>query len=145
MAIPSGQRQRPLNSSVVCIPWYVFSSFPPPPAFLDLMFCWSLWGHVLTNPSADVTLINLWTLFFSVILSCPSRHSELSRPLISPTFCRLSDVDECETGVCEEECLNTQGSFHCFCDGRQGMKLAQDLRSCKVKYKNQLPLLLNDD
>uniref|UniRef100_A0AAX7TVY4 Growth arrest-specific 6 n=1 Tax=Astatotilapia calliptera TaxID=8154 RepID=A0AAX7TVY4_ASTCA len=41
------------------------------------------------------------------------------------------DVDECETGVCEEECLNTQGSFHCFCDGRQGMKLAQDLRSCK--------------
>uniref|UniRef100_I3J523 Growth arrest-specific 6 n=1 Tax=Oreochromis niloticus TaxID=8128 RepID=I3J523_ORENI len=41
------------------------------------------------------------------------------------------DVDECETAVCEEECLNTQGSFHCFCDGRHGMKLAQDLRSCK--------------
>uniref|UniRef100_A0A8P4KFM7 Growth arrest-specific protein 6 n=1 Tax=Dicentrarchus labrax TaxID=13489 RepID=A0A8P4KFM7_DICLA len=41
------------------------------------------------------------------------------------------DVDECETGVCAEECLNTPGSFRCFCDGRQGMKLGQDLRSCK--------------
>lgn len=41
------------------------------------------------------------------------------------------DVDECEAGVCAEECLNTLGSFRCFCDGRQGMKLGQDLRSCK--------------
>uniref|UniRef100_A0AAQ5ZQ50 Growth arrest-specific 6 n=1 Tax=Amphiprion ocellaris TaxID=80972 RepID=A0AAQ5ZQ50_AMPOC len=41
------------------------------------------------------------------------------------------DVDECEAGVCAEECLNTPGSFRCFCDGRQGMKLGQDLRSCK--------------
>uniref|UniRef100_A0A671TH19 Growth arrest-specific 6 n=1 Tax=Sparus aurata TaxID=8175 RepID=A0A671TH19_SPAAU len=41
------------------------------------------------------------------------------------------DVDECETGVCAEECLNTPGSFRCFCDGRQGTKLSQDLRSCK--------------
>lgn len=51
-------------------------------------------------------------------------------------LCHLSDVDECETGVCAEECLNTLGSFRCFCDGRQGMKLSQDLRSCKVKYIN---------
>uniref|UniRef100_A0A8C5N4Q9 Growth arrest-specific protein 6 n=1 Tax=Gouania willdenowi TaxID=441366 RepID=A0A8C5N4Q9_GOUWI len=41
------------------------------------------------------------------------------------------DVDECESGVCAEECLNTPGSFRCFCDGRQGMKLSPDLRSCK--------------
>uniref|UniRef100_A0A3B5KJS5 Growth arrest-specific 6 n=1 Tax=Takifugu rubripes TaxID=31033 RepID=A0A3B5KJS5_TAKRU len=41
------------------------------------------------------------------------------------------DVDECETGACAEECLNTPGSFRCFCDGRQGVKLSQDLRSCK--------------
>uniref|UniRef100_A0A672HHJ4 Growth arrest-specific 6 n=1 Tax=Salarias fasciatus TaxID=181472 RepID=A0A672HHJ4_SALFA len=41
------------------------------------------------------------------------------------------DVDECETGVCEEECLNTPGSFRCFCDGRRGLKLGQDLKSCK--------------
>uniref|UniRef100_A0A3Q2P8N8 Growth arrest specific 6 n=1 Tax=Fundulus heteroclitus TaxID=8078 RepID=A0A3Q2P8N8_FUNHE len=41
------------------------------------------------------------------------------------------DVDECESGVCEEECLNVPGSFRCFCDGRQGRKLGRDLRSCK--------------
>uniref|UniRef100_A0A1A8BU46 Growth arrest-specific 6 n=1 Tax=Nothobranchius kadleci TaxID=1051664 RepID=A0A1A8BU46_NOTKA len=42
------------------------------------------------------------------------------------------DVDECESGVCEGECLNTPGSFRCFCDGRRGMKLGDDLRSCKL-------------
>uniref|UniRef100_A0A8B9JQR2 Growth arrest-specific 6 n=1 Tax=Astyanax mexicanus TaxID=7994 RepID=A0A8B9JQR2_ASTMX len=41
------------------------------------------------------------------------------------------DVDECESRVCEEECVNTPGSFRCFCDGRQGKKLRQDLRSCE--------------
>ncbi|XP_044000115.1 growth arrest-specific protein 6 [Gambusia affinis] len=41
------------------------------------------------------------------------------------------DVDECQSGVCEEECLNIPGSFRCFCDGRQGRKLGRDLRSCK--------------
>ncbi|CAF99750.1 unnamed protein product, partial [Tetraodon nigroviridis] len=41
------------------------------------------------------------------------------------------DVDECETGVCAEVCLNIPGSFRCFCDGRQGRTLSQDLRSCK--------------
>lgn len=45
-------------------------------------------------------------------------------------------MDECETGVCAEECLNTPGSFRCFCDGRQGRKLSQDLRSCKVNDTN---------
>ncbi|KAK7898312.1 hypothetical protein WMY93_019165 [Mugilogobius chulae] len=42
-----------------------------------------------------------------------------------------ADVDECESNVCADECLNVPGSFRCFCDGRQGLKLAQDLRSCK--------------
>ncbi|XP_077568621.1 growth arrest-specific protein 6 [Stigmatopora nigra] len=42
------------------------------------------------------------------------------------------DVDECEKSVCAEECQNTLGSFRCLCDGRQGMKLEQDLRSCKA-------------
>ncbi|XP_030636570.1 growth arrest-specific protein 6 [Chanos chanos] len=41
------------------------------------------------------------------------------------------DVDECESGVCAEECVNTPGSFRCFCDGRQGKKLGHDLRSCE--------------
>lgn len=48
-----------------------------------------------------------------------------------------SDVDECQTDVCAGQCLNTPGSFRCFCDGREGMKLSQDLRSCKVKYVRQ--------
>lgn len=47
-------------------------------------------------------------------------------------FPYLVDVDECESRVCEEECVNTPGSFHCFCDGRQGKKLGQNLRSCEV-------------
>lgn len=42
-------------------------------------------------------------------------------------------MDECETGVCEDECLNTPGSFRCFCDGHRGLKLREDLRSCKVR------------
>ncbi|KAJ8350836.1 hypothetical protein SKAU_G00259660 [Synaphobranchus kaupii] len=41
------------------------------------------------------------------------------------------DVDECETQVCAEECVNTPGSFRCFCDGRRGVKLAHDMRSCE--------------
>ncbi|XP_062302780.1 growth arrest-specific protein 6 isoform X1 [Osmerus eperlanus] len=42
------------------------------------------------------------------------------------------DVDECLEGVCAEECVNTPGSFRCFCDGRQGKKLGRDLRSCQA-------------
>ncbi|XP_073697614.1 growth arrest-specific protein 6-like [Garra rufa] len=41
------------------------------------------------------------------------------------------DVDECESHVCEEECVNTPGSFRCYCDGRQGKRLGPDLRSCE--------------
>ncbi|KAM6980113.1 growth arrest-specific protein 6 [Aplochiton taeniatus] len=41
------------------------------------------------------------------------------------------DVDECVEGVCVEECVNTPGSFRCFCDGRQGKKLGKDLLSCE--------------
>lgn len=51
------------------------------------------------------------------------------------------DVDECESGVCEEECLNIPGSFRCFCDGRQGRKLGRDLRSCKPITPNMSPSL----
>ena len=47
-----------------------------------------------------------------------------------------SDVDECLEGVCAEECVNTPGSFRCFCDGRQGKKLGKDLRSCQVRISN---------
>lgn len=72
------------------------------------------------------------TLWFSVTLISLSPLRLQTAP---------PDVDECETGVCAEECLNTPGSFRCFCDGRRGMKLSQDLRSCKVKYTNSKTVL----
>lgn len=65
---------------------------------------------------------------------CPPVSSISVCPLILLLHCS-SDVDECVTGVCAEECLNTPGSFRCFCDGRQGLKLSQDLRSCEVRYR----------
>uniref|UniRef100_A0A8K9XFR2 Vitamin K-dependent protein S n=1 Tax=Oncorhynchus mykiss TaxID=8022 RepID=A0A8K9XFR2_ONCMY len=41
------------------------------------------------------------------------------------------DVDECEVGVCEGVCVNTMGSYSCRCEGRQGLRLAEDQRSCE--------------
>lgn len=43
----------------------------------------------------------------------------------------LSDLDECEQDVCDGECVNTIGSFSCHCDGRKGVKLAEDSRQCE--------------
>ncbi|XP_016312357.1 growth arrest-specific protein 6 [Sinocyclocheilus anshuiensis] len=54
------------------------------------------------------------------------------------------DVDECESDVCEEECVNTAGSFRCYCDGRQGKRLGQDLRSCEsIKLHRPLDMRRN--
>ncbi len=74
--------------------------------------------------------------FLNSLILCISRLSSLLLFHPLDLLCHLSDVDECEAGVCAEECLNTPGSFRCYCDGRQGMKLSQDLRSCKVKHMN---------
>uniref|UniRef100_A0A8C1UFN8 Vitamin K-dependent protein S n=1 Tax=Cyprinus carpio TaxID=7962 RepID=A0A8C1UFN8_CYPCA len=41
------------------------------------------------------------------------------------------DLDECEQDVCDGECVNTIGSFSCHCDGRKGVKLAEDSRQCE--------------
>ncbi|XP_051560876.1 growth arrest-specific protein 6-like isoform X1 [Myxocyprinus asiaticus] len=49
------------------------------------------------------------------------------------------DVDECESHVCEEECVNTAGSFRCYCDGRQGKRLGPDQRNCE-SIESYLPL-----
>lgn len=43
----------------------------------------------------------------------------------------LLDLDECELDVCGGECVNTIGSFSCHCDGRMGVKLAEDGHLCE--------------
>ncbi|KAK2118641.1 Growth arrest-specific protein 6 [Saguinus oedipus] len=43
-----------------------------------------------------------------------------------------ADVDECLQGRCEQVCVNSPGSYTCHCDGRGGLKLAQDMNTCEV-------------
>ncbi|KAJ3593375.1 hypothetical protein NHX12_005710 [Muraenolepis orangiensis] len=42
-----------------------------------------------------------------------------------------ADVDECGMGVCGGVCVNTPGSFVCHCEGREGLRLGADGRSCE--------------
>lgn len=41
------------------------------------------------------------------------------------------DIDECEQDKCGGVCVNTVGSYSCHCDGREGLKLAEDGHSCE--------------
>ncbi|XP_061133006.1 vitamin K-dependent protein S isoform X2 [Syngnathus typhle] len=41
------------------------------------------------------------------------------------------DVDECEGNVCDGTCVNNVGSYSCRCDGRRGLRLADDKRTCE--------------
>ncbi|XP_062866490.1 vitamin K-dependent protein S [Trichomycterus rosablanca] len=41
------------------------------------------------------------------------------------------DVDECEQKTCHGECVNTVGSYTCHCNGRSGLKLAEDGHACE--------------
>ena len=44
-------------------------------------------------------------------------------------FCmKLLDVDECSLNVCDQQCLNTEGSFSCSCEA--GYTLNEDKVSC---------------
>ena len=43
----------------------------------------------------------------------------------------LTDVDECKIpGMCSQLCLNTKGSFKCYC--RAGYFMEPDKRTCKA-------------
>ena len=52
----------------------------------------------------------------------------------------VPDVDECETdnGGCAQTCLNTLGSFLCFCN--TGYSLADDDLGCDGKWEYSITL-----
>uniref|UniRef100_A0A8C4VZQ6 Fibulin-2 n=1 Tax=Gopherus evgoodei TaxID=1825980 RepID=A0A8C4VZQ6_9SAUR len=49
----------------------------------------------------------------------------------SNVFCLFldTDVNECDSTLCSQECANVYGSYQCYC--RQGYQLAEDGHSCK--------------
>lgn len=46
----------------------------------------------------------------------------------------LADIDECAENTCSQICVNSPGSFTCYCDGKKGFRLSKDMRTCEVKY-----------
>ncbi|XP_077375663.1 vitamin K-dependent protein S [Festucalex cinctus] len=42
-----------------------------------------------------------------------------------------NDIDECKGNVCQGVCVNNVGSYTCHCDGRQGLRLADDKHRCE--------------
>lgn len=47
----------------------------------------------------------------------------------------LLDIDECAENVCAQLCVNSPGSYSCYCDGKKGYKLSKDLKNCEVKLR----------
>ncbi|XP_077570059.1 vitamin K-dependent protein S [Stigmatopora nigra] len=42
-----------------------------------------------------------------------------------------NDVDECLVSMCEGTCINNVGSYNCHCNGRQGLRLADNRHDCE--------------
>ncbi|NXP79376.1 PROS protein, partial [Ramphastos sulfuratus] len=40
-------------------------------------------------------------------------------------------IDECAENVCGQLCVNSPGSYRCYCDGKKGFKLSKDMKSCE--------------
>ncbi|NWW86753.1 PROS protein, partial [Rhynochetos jubatus] len=40
-------------------------------------------------------------------------------------------VDECAENVCTQLCVNSPGSYRCYCDGKKGFKLSKDMKTCE--------------
>ncbi|XP_078077604.1 growth arrest-specific protein 6-like [Mustelus asterias] len=59
---------------------------------------------------------------------CTCVHGYRYEPLTKT----CEDVDECEQNICAGSCVNTPGKFTCYCDGKQGLKLATDLLTCTM-------------
>lgn len=45
----------------------------------------------------------------------------------------LLDIDECTEDICAQLCVNSPGSYSCYCDGKTGFKLSKDMKNCEVK------------
>ncbi|NXR05854.1 PROS protein, partial [Semnornis frantzii] len=43
----------------------------------------------------------------------------------------LLHIDECAENVCGQLCVNSPGSYSCYCDGKKGFKLSKDMKSCE--------------
>ncbi|CAF99749.1 unnamed protein product [Tetraodon nigroviridis] len=67
---------------------------------------------------------------FSPAFRPPGLKTKPGRPPSSPPAV-VSDVDECQMSVCDGLCRNTVGSYQCHCDGRLGLRLAEDGRHCQ--------------
>ncbi|NXP04472.1 PROS protein, partial [Thinocorus orbignyianus] len=53
---------------------------------------------------------------------------------LNKSFCMflfLLDIDECAENVCAQLCVNSPGSYSCYCDGKKGFKLSKDMKNCE--------------
>ncbi|KAM6098300.1 LOW QUALITY PROTEIN: vitamin K-dependent protein S [Theristicus caerulescens] len=41
------------------------------------------------------------------------------------------DIDECSENICAQLCVNSPGSYSCYCDGKKGFKLSKDMKNCE--------------
>ncbi|NWX22335.1 PROS protein, partial [Aegotheles bennettii] len=40
-------------------------------------------------------------------------------------------IDECAENLCGQLCVNSPGSYSCYCDGKKGFKLSKDMKNCE--------------
>ncbi|NWI00383.1 PROS protein, partial [Tichodroma muraria] len=40
-------------------------------------------------------------------------------------------IDECAENICAQLCVNSPGSYSCYCDGKKGFKLSKDMKNCE--------------
>ncbi|NXU65549.1 PROS protein, partial [Horornis vulcanius] len=43
----------------------------------------------------------------------------------------VSYIDECAENICAQLCVNSPGSYSCYCDGKKGFKLSKDMKNCE--------------
>lgn len=102
----------------------------------QLFFFFVLAYYMLQSNSSDIRHVGFTCTHMLPCCSCLQRRDLF---LLFSSF--LLDVDECVSPVCEEQCVNTPGSFRCFCDGRQGKKLRHDLSSCEVMRETRIKFI----